>query len=76
MALGGIDPRVEAIDYLDALWAIIVDAPVDHLIKLQDRMTVEVARADPERAREDWGARPEHQRASSGLMKAGPAGAK
>lgn len=66
--LAGIDPRVDADAFVAATWAIIVDAPDERLQKLEDRMILAVARADPERAREDWGLRPEHQKATQGLI--------
>ena len=48
--------------YCDAAWSILVDAPFEQLQKIQERLIIQEAIADPEKARETWGLLPEHQR--------------
>lgn len=59
MALAGIDLRVSAACWCDAVWAIIVDAPHKALESAEQQMTIAAARAKPDR--DTWGVLPEHQ---------------
>lgn len=61
--LAGItaDTRISFGDWLDAVYASLVTAPTDVLVKLEDSLVVNAALADPEGARETWGLLPEHQ---------------
>lgn len=61
--LAGIraDTRISFADWLDAVYASLVTAPHDVLVKLEDSLVVNAALADPEGARETWGLLPEHQ---------------
>jgi hypothetical protein len=64
MAMARVDTRMPADHYLDSIHAIMVSVPPDtreRLKQLNDRLVVITATADPERARRDWGLRPEHQ---------------
>lgn len=45
---------------MDAVWAIVVDAPQEALEKIEERMTIHEARANPDR--ETWGVTPEQQK--------------
>lgn len=60
LALAGIDLRVSAACWFDAVYAIIMEAPHDALEKMFDHLVKATARADPDR--ETWGMLPEHQR--------------
>ena len=66
LALAGIDSRASLKTYVDATWAIIADAPYERLEKIQDKLIVAEAMANPEAARETWGILPEHQRSAAG----------
>lgn len=46
---------------MDAVYASLVSAPHDVLVKLEDQLVVNAALADPVGARETWGLLPEHQ---------------
>jgi hypothetical protein len=47
--------------WLDAIYASVATAPHDVLEKLEDRLVINAALADPKGARETWGLEPEHQ---------------
>jgi hypothetical protein len=66
LALAGIDSRASLKTYVDAAWAILVDAPYERLEKIQDKLIVAEAMANPEAARETWGLLPEHTRGAAG----------
>jgi len=51
--------RASAACWSDAVWAIVVDAPHEALEKAEHQMTLQAARANPDR--ETWGATPEQQ---------------
>lgn len=64
MAIHRVDTRMPLDLYLDAIHAIMVTIPEgtkERLKSLNDQLVVATAMADPERARKDWGLRPEHQ---------------
>jgi hypothetical protein len=67
LALRGITTREPASVWLHAVYAIVASAPMDVLKAMDDKMIGLSARADPNR--ETWGATPEHQRASAGLVR-------
>lgn len=71
MALGGLGPRTPLRDYLDALYVIILETPVDDVKKLEGELAVIEARIDPAAARETWGATPEQQGLGGRLMEGG-----
>lgn len=67
LVLAGLgDPRAPASDYLDALYAIVADAPHDVLKELAKQITIAGAKLAPDR--DTWGLLPEHQ-ALAGAMK-------
>lgn len=55
-------------DYLDALYVIILETPVDDVKKLEEQLAVADAQVDPKAARETWGATPEQQGLGGRLM--------
>lgn len=64
LAMHHVDTRMPPDAYLDAIHVIMTTIPEgtkDSLKKLNDQLVVATAMADPERARKDWGLRPEHQ---------------
>lgn len=68
LALAGMteDSRVPVSRYLDALYAIVADAPHDVLKELAKNLTIAGARIAPDR--DTWGLLPEHQ-ALQGALK-------
>jgi hypothetical protein len=58
LALAGIDLRVPADTWLDAVYAIVVEAPHEVLEKVHGQFIVASARIAPDR--DSWGALPEH----------------
>lgn len=64
MAIQRVNTRMPPDHYLDAVHAILVTVPdgtKERLKRLNDQLVAMTAMADPERARKDWGLRPEHQ---------------
>lgn len=59
LALAGIDLRVTAACWFDAVWAILMEAPHDVLTKTADKMTLAQNRARPDR--DNWGLSAEEQ---------------
>jgi len=57
MALAGVDSRAPAAVYLDALYAIVVEAPHEGLEKLHDQITLKTHQLRPDR--ETWGLLPD-----------------
>lgn len=55
--------------WLDAVFVIILETPVDDIKKLEDQLAVQDVLADPVSARESWGVTPEQQALGGGLMK-------
>lgn len=53
--------------WLDAVYTAWADAPHELLQAAMKRFVIQEARIDPERARADWGLRPEHQAMNRGL---------
>lgn len=53
--------------WLDAVYTAWADAPHELLQSAMKRFVIQEARIDPERARADWGLRPEHQALNRGL---------
>jgi hypothetical protein len=66
LTLAGLDPRDPAGSVLDAIYAIVADAPHDMIEKWDKKLIMEGAKAWPER--DTWGVLPEHRRLSGGLM--------
>lgn len=71
LALAGLDLSTPLHLWLDAVYAAWADAPHNVLEEAMKSFIVQEARIDPERARETWGLRPEHQRLSKGLGQRG-----
>ena len=67
LALAGIDSRVPLATWLDAIYAIVADAPHELLDKLNGHFVIASARARPDR--ESWGATPEQVALSNKLTK-------
>jgi hypothetical protein len=59
--MAGINTRTPAKAYLDAVYAMILETPVDEIKKLESALSTLDAQLDPVRARETWGATPQHQ---------------
>lgn len=71
LTLGGLGPWTPLGDYLDALYVIILETPVDEIQRLEGQLAVQEARLDPIAARENWGATPEQQGLGGRLMEGG-----
>lgn len=74
LGLAGLDLSTPLHVWLDAVYTIWVDAPHELLQKVMKQLITQEARIDPERARETWGLRPEHQATSRGLGQQGGVG--
>lgn len=61
LALAGIDLSVDLGTWLDAVYAVWIDAPHELLEKASAQMVRTQARIRPEDARETWGVLPEHK---------------
>lgn len=57
LALAGIDLRVPAAVWLDAVYAIVLEAPHELLEKVHGQITIQTARMRPDR--ETWGMTPD-----------------
>lgn len=57
LALSGVDSRVPAATWFDAVYAIVVEAPHELLEKLHAQLTISSARLRPDRS--TWGATPD-----------------
>lgn len=55
------DPRLPIDDWVMAVHATIATAPVDVMKRLNNQMIIADVQARPDRMRESWGLRPEHQ---------------
>lgn len=60
-ALHHVDTRTPLDGYIAAIHATLATTPVDVMKQLNKQLIVAEVQADPERARESWGMRPEHQ---------------
>lgn len=70
LALAGINLSADLGTWLDAVYAVWIDAPHELLEKANAQMVRTQARIRPEEARETWGLRPEH-RAMAGRLGSG-----
>lgn len=61
LALAGVDLSVDCKTWLDAAYAVWIDAPYEALEKANVEMVKAMARLRPEAARETWGLLPQHQ---------------
>lgn len=66
LTLAGLDTRVDADSYLDAVYATVAEAPGEVLDKMMRKIVEVRARVAPNR--DTWGLEPEHRAMSSGLM--------
>lgn len=66
LALAGMDLHVPVSNWLDAVWAVYVDAPHKLLTDLAKERVVRAAQLRPDR--DTWGATPEHQALGRGLV--------
>lgn len=58
LTLAGLDPsRVSAASWLDAVYAILMEAPAEALQKMHDQLVIKAAILRPDRA--TWGLAPE-----------------
>lgn len=71
LGLAGLDLSTDLSVWLDAVYAAWAEAPHEVLQKAVKLFSVLEARIDPERARETWGLRPEHQADSRGFGQSG-----
>lgn len=71
LALAGLDLSTRLDVWLDAVYAVFVDAPQELLKKLAPQVIRKSATIDPEGFREIWGKAPEH-RALAGKLGQGP----
>lgn len=66
LAIAGLDLRTPLATWLDAVYAIVADAPHEVLEKLWPKLTSAAARVKPDR--ETWGVLPEHQQLMQPLI--------
>lgn len=66
--MAGIGPWTPLADWMDAVFVIILDTPLDRIQKLEEQLAVADAQVDPKAARETWGATPEMQGLGGRLM--------
>lgn len=59
LALAGVDLRTPFDVWLDAVYAVLMEAPHEALAKMRDQVVIQSARLRPDR--ETWGLLPEHQ---------------
>jgi hypothetical protein len=59
LALAGVDLRTSFDVWLDAVYAVLMEAPHEALAKMRDQIVIQSARLRPDR--ETWGLLPEHQ---------------
>lgn len=71
LGLAGLDLSTPLPVWLDAVYTAWADAPHELLQQAMRRFVIHEARIDPERARADWGLRPEHQALNRGLGQEG-----
>lgn len=71
LGLAGLDLSTSLHVWLDAVYAAWADAPHQLLREAMKQLAIQEARIDPERARESWGLRPEHQALSKGFGQSG-----
>lgn len=67
LALAGVDLHTPVANWLDAVWAVYVDAPHSLLKDLAKERVVRAAQLRPDR--ETWGRLPEHQALGAGLVR-------
>lgn len=67
LALAGVDLRTPLATWLDAVWAVYVDAPHELLEKLTKERVVRAAQLRPDR--ETWGKLPEQRALGAGLVR-------
>lgn len=68
------ESRLDAGDWMDAMYAIVPEIPDEKLRKLRDAMTTSEALIDPKRARETWGLAEDHVAMSGVLETTSPDG--
>jgi hypothetical protein len=66
--LDGRGPRTPLSGWLDALFVIMLETPVEDIKKVEDALTAVDAQIDPKAARETWGITPEQQALGGGLL--------
>lgn len=66
LALAGVDLRTPVATWLDAVWAVYVDAPHELLGKMTKERVVRAAQLRPDR--ETWGKLPEQRALGAGLV--------
>jgi len=66
--MAGIGPRTRLADWMDAVFVILLETPVEQIKKLEEQLAVADAQVDPIAARENWGATPEQQGLGGRLM--------
>lgn len=64
--------RTPVRDWCDVVHVLLTEIPRDRLVRIRDAFTTADAIADPDRARETWGALPEHV-AMAGPLEEDPA---
>jgi len=66
--MAGIGPWTPLAAWMDAVFVILLETPVDQIKKLEEQLAVADAQVDPKAARETWGATPEMQGLGGRLM--------
>lgn len=66
--MAGIGPWTPLAAWMDAVFVILLDTPVEQIKKLEEQLAVADAQVDPIAARETWGATPEQQGLGGRLM--------
>lgn len=66
--MAGIGPWTPLADWMDAVFVIMLETPVDQIKQFEEHLAVAGAQVDPQAARETWGATPEQQGLGGRLM--------
>lgn len=66
--MAGLGPWTPLADWMDAVFVILLETPVDQIKELEEKLAVADAQVDPKAARETWGATPEQQGLGGRLM--------
>ena len=67
LALAGVDLRAPASVWLDAVYAIVVDAPNEQLQRIHEQITMQAGRLRPDR--DSWGLDPDQAALTNKITK-------
>lgn len=66
--MAGIGPWTPLADWMDAVFVILLETPLEQIKKLEEQLAVADAQVDPKEARKHWGDTPEMQGLGGRLM--------